>query len=79
VSSNAAPAEPANGSTGLLERDAGDVGDDHARSPVLGLAPRPARSICSVLTLAEQRISAITWFGERSLMADFGLPRTLPE
>ena len=32
-----------------------------------------------VLTLTEQRISAITWFGERSLMAHFGLPRTLPE
>ena len=32
-----------------------------------------------VLTLTEQRISAITWFGERSLMSHFGLPRTLPE
>lgn len=32
-----------------------------------------------VLTLTDDRISAITWFGERSLLAHFGLPRTLPE
>jgi len=31
-----------------------------------------------VLTLEEDRISAITWFAERSLLAHFGLPRTLP-
>ena len=31
-----------------------------------------------VLTLADDRIAAITWFGERSLLARFGLPRTLP-
>jgi RNA polymerase sigma-70 factor (ECF subfamily) len=31
-----------------------------------------------VLTLERDRISAITWFGERSLLAHFGLPRTLP-
>jgi RNA polymerase sigma-70 factor (ECF subfamily) len=31
-----------------------------------------------VLTLAEDQVSAITWFGERSLLAQFGLPRTLP-
>ena len=31
------------------------------------------------LTLSDDRISAITWFGERSLFAHFGLPRTLPE
>jgi RNA polymerase sigma-70 factor (TIGR02960 family) len=31
------------------------------------------------LTLADDRISTITWFGERSLFAHFGLPRTLPE
>jgi RNA polymerase sigma-70 factor, ECF subfamily len=31
-----------------------------------------------VLTLADDRISALTWFGERSLLAHFGLPRTLP-
>jgi RNA polymerase sigma-70 factor (ECF subfamily) len=31
-----------------------------------------------VLTLGEDRISAITWFGERSLVSHFGLPRTLP-
>ena len=31
-----------------------------------------------VLTLDGDRISAITWFGERSLMASFGLPRTIP-
>jgi hypothetical protein len=31
-----------------------------------------------VLTLTEDRISAITWFGERSLFSHFGLPRTLP-
>ena len=31
-----------------------------------------------VLTLTD-RISAITWFGERSLLAHFGLPRTLPK
>jgi RNA polymerase sigma-70 factor (TIGR02960 family) len=30
-----------------------------------------------VLTLADDRISALTWFGERSLFAHFGLPRTL--
>ena len=32
-----------------------------------------------VLTFAADRISAITWFGERRLLAHFGLPRTLPE
>jgi hypothetical protein len=32
-----------------------------------------------VLTLDEDRVSAITWFGERSLFPRFGLPRTLPE
>ena len=32
-----------------------------------------------VLTLEGDRISAITWFGDRSVMARFGLPRTLPE
>jgi RNA polymerase sigma-70 factor (TIGR02960 family) len=32
-----------------------------------------------VLTLEGDRISAITWFAERSLFAHFGLPRTLPE
>jgi RNA polymerase sigma-70 factor (ECF subfamily) len=32
-----------------------------------------------VLTLTDDCISAITWFGERSLLAHFGLPRTLPE
>jgi RNA polymerase sigma-70 factor (ECF subfamily) len=32
-----------------------------------------------VLRLTGDRISAITWFGERSLLAHFGLPRTLPE
>jgi RNA polymerase sigma-70 factor, ECF subfamily len=31
-----------------------------------------------VLALTDGRISAITWFGERSLFARFGLPRTLP-
>jgi hypothetical protein len=31
-----------------------------------------------VLTLAQDKASAITWFGERSLLARFGLPRTLP-
>jgi RNA polymerase sigma-70 factor (ECF subfamily) len=31
-----------------------------------------------VLTLGEERISAITWFGERNLVSHFGLPRTLP-
>jgi RNA polymerase sigma-70 factor (ECF subfamily) len=31
-----------------------------------------------VLTLDEDRISAITWFTERSLFPHFGLPRTLP-
>jgi RNA polymerase sigma-70 factor (ECF subfamily) len=31
-----------------------------------------------VLTLTDDLISAITWFGERSLFAHFGLPRTLP-
>jgi RNA polymerase sigma-70 factor, ECF subfamily len=32
-----------------------------------------------VLTLTDERVSAITWFGERSLIPRFGLPRTLPE
>jgi RNA polymerase sigma-70 factor (TIGR02960 family) len=32
-----------------------------------------------VLTLEGDHISAITWFAERSLVAHFGLPRTLPE
>jgi RNA polymerase sigma-70 factor (TIGR02960 family) len=32
-----------------------------------------------VLTIADDRISAITWFGERSLFSRFGLPRTLPQ
>lgn len=32
-----------------------------------------------VLTLTDELISAVTWFGERSLFAHFGLPRTLPE
>jgi len=31
-----------------------------------------------VLTLRDDRISAITRFGERGLLARFGLPRTLP-
>ena len=30
-----------------------------------------------VLTLTGDRVSAITWFGERSLFDHFGLPRTL--
>jgi hypothetical protein len=32
-----------------------------------------------VLTLQGDRISAITWFFDRSLFPHFGLPRTLPE
>jgi RNA polymerase sigma-70 factor (ECF subfamily) len=32
-----------------------------------------------VLTLSDDGISAITWFGERGLFPRFGLPRTLPE
>jgi RNA polymerase sigma-70 factor (ECF subfamily) len=32
-----------------------------------------------VLALSDDGVSAITWFGERSLFAHFGLPRTLPE
>ena len=32
-----------------------------------------------VLTLGHHRVSAITWFGERSLFAEFGLPRALPK
>jgi RNA polymerase sigma-70 factor (TIGR02960 family) len=31
-----------------------------------------------VLTLQGEQISAITWFGDRAVMARFGLPRTLP-
>src|SRR5262249_46079293 len=31
-----------------------------------------------VLTVTADHISAITWFGERSLVPRFGLPRTLP-
>ena len=32
-----------------------------------------------VLTLSEDRVSAIGWFGERSLFAEFGLTRVLPD
>ena len=32
-----------------------------------------------VLTLAEDKVSAITWFGERSLLQHFGLPQMLPK
>jgi RNA polymerase sigma-70 factor (TIGR02960 family) len=32
-----------------------------------------------VLTLEGDRISAITWFGDRSVLSHFGLPRTLPQ
>jgi RNA polymerase sigma-70 factor (TIGR02960 family) len=32
-----------------------------------------------VLTLEGERISAITWFGDRGLLPHFGLPRVLPE
>lgn len=32
-----------------------------------------------VLTLTDDRVSAITWFGERSLLSRFGLPRMLAE
>ena len=32
-----------------------------------------------VLTLEGDRVSAITWFAERSLFAHFGLPRTIPD
>jgi Sigma-70, region 4/SnoaL-like domain len=32
-----------------------------------------------VLTLEGDRISAITWFGDRGVFPHFGLPRTLPE
>ncbi len=31
-----------------------------------------------VLTLTDEAISAVTWFGERSLLGHFGLPRMLP-
>jgi len=31
-----------------------------------------------VLTLTDDRVSAITWFGERRLVAGFGLPPTIP-
>ena len=32
-----------------------------------------------VLTLTDDKVAAITWFGERSLLQHFGLPRTLPD
>jgi RNA polymerase sigma-70 factor (TIGR02960 family) len=32
-----------------------------------------------VITLTDDRVSAITWFSERSLLSHFGLPRTLPQ
>jgi RNA polymerase sigma-70 factor (ECF subfamily) len=32
-----------------------------------------------VLALSDDHVSTITWFGERSLFAYFGLPRSLPE
>jgi hypothetical protein len=32
-----------------------------------------------VLTLEGDRISAITWFGDRGVFSSFGFPRTLPE
>jgi RNA polymerase sigma-70 factor (ECF subfamily) len=31
-----------------------------------------------ILTLADEKISAITWFTDNSLFPQFGLPRTLP-
>jgi len=43
-----------------------------------GQAPIARAYGVMVLTLTQDRVSAITWFGERSLMARFGLPRTLP-
>jgi len=43
-----------------------------------GQAPIARAYGLMVLTLDEDRISAITWFAERSLMPRFGLPRTLP-
>ena len=39
----------------------------------------PRLRVRLVLTPREDRVSAVTWFGERSLFAHFGLPRTLPE
>jgi hypothetical protein len=32
-----------------------------------------------VLTLEGDRISAVTWFGDRGVFPHFGLPRTLRE
>jgi RNA polymerase sigma-70 factor (ECF subfamily) len=32
-----------------------------------------------VFTLTADRISAITWFGRRSLVSRFGLPQTFPK
>jgi RNA polymerase sigma-70 factor, ECF subfamily len=40
-----------------------------------GIAPAHA---IFVLTLEGDRVSAVTWFGDRSLFPHFGLPRTLP-
>ena len=54
------------------------------RQPAFGCyLPDPHAAIARayglmVLTLDEDRISAITWFTERSLFPHFGLPRTLP-
>ena len=55
-------------------RNAGGKAASHPRHSRVRLLP-PG----SPLTLSEDRVSAITWFGERSLFAQFRLPRTLPE
>jgi RNA polymerase sigma-70 factor (TIGR02960 family) len=78
---------------GFIARERGDRRDANLRlvptrangQPAFGCyLPDPYAPIARaygmmVLTLEDDRVSAITWFGERSLFAEFGLPRTLPK
>jgi RNA polymerase sigma-70 factor (TIGR02960 family) len=78
---------------GFIARERGDRRDANLRlvptrangQPAFGCyLPDPHAPIARaygmmVLTLEDDRVSAITWFGERSLFAEFGLPRTLPK
>jgi hypothetical protein len=78
---------------GFIARERGDRRDANLRlvptrangQPAFGCyLPDPHAPIARaygmmVLTLDDDRVSAIMWFGERSLFAEFGLPRTLPK
>jgi RNA polymerase sigma-70 factor (ECF subfamily) len=78
---------------GFIARERGDRGDANLRlvptranrQPAFGCyLPDPHAPVdraygIMVLALSEDHVTAITWFGERSLFAHFGLPRTLPQ